>query len=291
MTDRAVSTVVDVSLFLLLVGVAVLTLLQAPPVTDDPASDRSHEVATVLASSTAEIEYPSDPNESPDRSVHGTRASLLADATVGNATVEGTGIAPDAGFETAVADAVRPTLVGSNWRAEVVVEWWPYPAAHLSGEFRVGHAPPPGSDVSIASITVGSGVANATGDARDAATAPDGEAGESDQNEAGYDAVADVAAGSVVDVLFPPTQTRAALEDPKTRNRTIDRYRTAGDAYGLDLETPAARGEVERANRKLRGAMAERMAADLRERFDSPEAAAEAIQVDRVQVTVRAWSP
>ena len=289
--DRAVSTVVDVSLFLLLVGVAVLTLLQAPTVADDPASDRAHEITTVLASSTAEIEYTAAPNESPERSVHGTRASLLADATVRDATVDGAegdaiGIGPDDGFETAVAAEIRPILAGSNWRAEVVVEWQPYPAAHVDGQLRIGHHPPPDADVSIARTAVGSSVSNVTTEAR--AAAGDENGGPEDGD--GYDAVADVTAGAVVERLFPPAQTRAALEEPERRTLTVDRYRAAGDAYGLNLETPAARGEVEHANRKLRAAMAERMAADLREAFESPEAAADALQTETVQVTVRTWS-
>ena len=293
MTARGVSTVVDVSLFLLLVGVAVLTLLQAPTVTDDPVSDRANEIAIVLASSTAEIEHGSDPNESPQRSIHGTRASLLADAAVRDATVDetagtATGIAPNNEVETAVADEIRPMLVGSNWRAEVVVEWRPYPAAHIDGEFRTGHHPPPSADVSIAHTTVGSGVANVTAEARKVTEDKNGRIEGGDDE---YDAVADVTAGAVVEGLFPPAQTRAALEDPERRNLTVDRYRSAGDAYGLDLETPAARGEVEHANRKLREAMAERMAADLRERFDSPEKATDALQVETVRVTVRTWSP
>ena len=285
--DRAVSTVVDVSLFLLLVGVAVLTLLQAPTATHDPAPDRAHEIATVLASSTAEIESTAEPNENPKRPVHGTRASLLADAAVRNATVDGntkqpTAIAPDDEFETVVVAEIQPTLAGSNWRAEVVVEWRPYPDAHLDGQLRLGHHPPPDADVSIARTTVGSGVSNATAEARAATANGDGD---------GYDAVADVAAGAIVEGLFPPERTRAALEDSDRRNRTVDRYRAAGDAYEIDLETPAARGEVEHANRKLREEMAGRMAADLRETFDSPEDAADALQMETVRVTVRTWSP
>lgn len=278
MTDRAVSTVVDASLFLLLVGVAVLTLVGAPTPTEDPAAGRDHEVVTVLGSSTAQVNVPRDASADDARSAHGTRAGLLAAATIGDASVDGVGIAPEDGFRAAVANATRPTLAGEGWRAQVVAVWRPYPGAHVEGELRVGHAPPPRSDVHAATATVGSDLPSAREDARVAA------------RDGGYDAVADAIASAVVDGLFPPIETRAALADPAARNWSLARYRAAGRAYGIEVGESAASGRIGEANRKLRDAMSERIATDLRPEFDSPTAAAEAVDVGTVRITVRTWS-
>lgn len=278
MTDRAASTVLDVALFVLLVGAAVLTLTGAPTPTADPADGRAHEVATVLATSTAQV------NDTPGgdasrRSAHGTLAGLLADATTRSASADGAPLARDDAFAAAVKNATRPVLAGEGWRAEVVVAWRPFPGAHLGSELRVGHSPPGTADVHAATTTVGNGLPAVREDACEAARV------------GGYDAVAATVAGAVVRGLFPPDATRARLDDLETADAARRRYRLAGDAYGISTARPVERGQVDRANGRLRDAMADRLAADLRREFDTPRDAADAVEVGRVRITVRAWSP
>lgn len=159
-TDRAVSTVLDVSACLLLVSAAVLTLLQAPVAGPDPAADRAAEVATTLSGATATVSYPSGGGR---RRAHGTLAGLLADAAVSNAT-------PDTGvpFRAAVENATRPLLGDTGWRGQVVVTWQPYAGAEAA-TVSVGDDPPPGVDVHVATTTVPSGVAPAREEAARAA--------------------------------------------------------------------------------------------------------------------------
>lgn len=150
MSDRAVSTVLDVSLGLLLVGAAVLTLLGTPTPVTDPAQGRAEEVATTLAGSTATVSYD---GEEGTRTVHGTLAGLLADAAVSNRT-------PSSGrsLRSAVGNATRPVLGGRGWRAGVVATWRPFEGAAVFAQVQVGAEPPVGVDVHAATMTVSSGL-------------------------------------------------------------------------------------------------------------------------------------
>lgn len=226
MTDRAVSTVLDVSVCLLLVGAAVLTLLGAPAPDPDPAAGRAQEVTSTLAGSTATVSY-DDRGE--NLTTHGTLAGLLAEAAVANATPT-----PDQQFRAAVANATRPVLAAPTWRTQAVVTWRPYEGAEAVGVMRVGREPIADADVHAATMQVPSGLPPVRQEARAAA------------DRDGYGGVATVVADS-----FPPS-------DGGARNRAA-RERS----YATALER----------------------------QFDSPAAAASAVSVGRVRVTVRAWSP
>lgn len=150
MTARAVSTVLDVCLCVLLVGAAVLTLVSATAPEPDPAAGRAEEVATTLAGATATVSYASGDEV---RTAHGTLAGLLADAAVSNRTPSS-----GRGLRDAVGNATRPALVGRGWRAEVVATWRPYEGAEEVSRIRVGGRPPAGVDVHAATMIVPSGV-------------------------------------------------------------------------------------------------------------------------------------
>lgn len=222
MTDRAVSTVLDVSVFLLLVGAAVLTLLSAPTAAPDPAADRADEVATTLSGSTATINYTEDGET---RTAHGTLAGLLADAAVAAVRPQSAGA-----FRDAVGNATGPALGGRGWHGNVLVTWRPHGEADPDGTVRVGPDPPPDGDVYAATLTVPSGLAPRRAEARAAAAGN------------GYRGVA----GAI------------ATSHP-----------------GVDAGPPADR----------------RLATELEATYDSPAAAARAVSVGRVTVTVRTWSP
>lgn len=148
-SDRAVSTVIDVSLGLLLVGAAVLTLLSTPMPGTDPAEGRAEEVATTLAGSTVAVSYEGGEGT---RTSRGTYAGLLADAAVSNRT-------PSSGrdLRSAVADATRPVLGGPDWRADVVATWRPLEGASSVATVQIGREPPNDVDVHVATMAVSSG--------------------------------------------------------------------------------------------------------------------------------------
>jgi hypothetical protein len=228
-TDRAVSTVLDVSVSLLLVGAAMLTLLSAPTAGPDPAAGRAEEVATTLAGSTATVSYEA---AGETRAAHGTMAGLLADAAVSNRT-PGDGAA----FRAAVASATRSSLGGTGWRGEIIATWRPYEGADDAARMRVGRTPPVGVSVHAATMEIPSGLP------------PVRRAAERAAERGGYEGVAAVVS--------------AALGG------------AAGEADG-----GSSGGERQRA-----------IEADLERRFESPAAAAAAVRIGRVHITVRTWSP
>jgi hypothetical protein len=223
-TDRAVSTVLDVCLCLLLVSASVLTLLAAPVDGEDPAAGTADELATTLAAGTTTVRY-SGPTGT--RAVHGTHAGLLATATRTNRTPESGGR-----FRTAVRSAVRGVLDGDDWTARVRATWRPYEGADPTAVV-VGPTPPPDADVHAATTSVPSGLQPAGPGATRAAAG------------SGYRGVAGVL-------------VEAAVPDAREHRR---------QAY------------------------VRRTTADLRRRYESPLAAARAVTVGRVRVTVRTWSP
>jgi hypothetical protein len=222
--DRAISTVLDVCVCLLLVSASVLTLLAAPVDGEDPAAGTADELATTLAAGTTTVRY-SGPTGT--RAVHGTHAGLLATAARTNRTP-----ATGGRFRAAVRSAVRGVLDGDDWRARVRATWRPYEGADPTAVV-VGPAPPPGADVHAATTSVPSGLQPVGAEARRAA------------GRSGYRGVAAVVAS-------------AAVPDADERRR---------QAY------------------------VRRTTADLRGQYESPQAAARAVSVGLVRVTVRTWSP
>jgi len=225
-SDRAVSTVVDVAVCLLLVGAAALTLTGAPIAEPDPATGRAEELASTLAGSTGTVVYADAGRE---RTARGTLAGLLAAAAVTNRTP-----ATGDGFRQAVANATRPALGAREWRGQVTATWRPYEGADPGGTVVVGPTPPPGVDVHAATTGVPSGL-----DPRRRAILT-----EADRD--GYTGVATLLADAV-------SKTGGGGRGEATTRRAI--------------------------------------AADLDRRFDSPGAAARAVRVGRVSITVRTWSP
>jgi hypothetical protein len=275
-TDRAVSTVVDAVLCLLLVSGAVATLVVLPEEREPSRPDSADEAADALGASTARVNYTLAADWGLERSAHGTLAEHLADAAVANATVRGRPVSNASdGFERAVTALVAAELSRPNVSLAVRARWEPYPNASVAGAVTAGDAPPPGADVHVATLTVPSGARTTAADARAAA-------------DTGYRSVARVAARGVVETLFPPDATALSLQDPATSAVTAARYRRAGSLCGtrLGVEGPA---DVPRANDRLADALVDEFAADLADRYDTPRAAADAVTVGEVRITVRTW--
>lgn len=298
---RAISTVVDATVFLLLVGGAIATLVAGTGTMHAESQERpgpvnpAAEDATLLATTTATVNYSLAPatvsevdgmtfhrteGSGFERSAHGTLASLLADAAVGNVALEGERLS-HAGdeFERRLSSTVRDRLGRRGTRSTVDATWEPYDDAPVEGTVRVGDEPPRDVDVHAATLTVDSGFPASRERAERAA------------EEDGFRDVATVVADAVVRGLFPPRETQLALRGSYPGDAlTAQRYHRAATLFGA--EPPSVEGtNVSTANERLRAALADRFAADLAARFDSAGAAARAVETDTVDVTVRTWSP
>ncbi|WP_324663122.1 DUF7284 family protein [Haloarcula sediminis] len=287
---RATSTVVDVTVFLLFVGAAVAVVVNGTAVEGATAENPATERTELLATSTASVEYalapPSDPppwttnaTATHQRTAHGTLAELLAEAAMSRVRFEGHRLSrAGVGFERAVATATRNRLHERGRRTAVRARWEPYRGAPLDATVRVGQRPPPEADVDAATTTVASPSPAVGERARSAAPG-------------GYRGVATVVAGAVVEGLFPPRQAQLALDGDYPADRLMThRYRRMGSlirAGRLSVEsTPTSE-----LNTELTSPLAERFTADMRSRFDSPEAAARAVDTGNVTITVRTWEP
>jgi len=289
--SRATSTVVDVTVFLLLLGAAAAVVVHSAVVGTGAATNRATERADLLATSTADIDYslspasdpPSwitDPSKRRKRTAHGTLAELLGEAALSRVSVDGHRLSRSgAGFEQAVGRTTRERLRSRGQRTAVRAHWAPYRGAPVNATMRVGERPPPAAPVDSATLTVASPAASVRTAARQAA------------NESGYGGVAAVVAGAVVEGLFPPRQSQLALDGGyPERNIVATRYRRLGRASGAGQLDVGSRSATE-LNDRLATALAERLERDMRERFDSPQAAAAAVRTGDVTITVRTWSP
>jgi len=289
--SRATSTVVDVTAFLLLVGAAIAVVVNGAaveqPTTGNPAAERTE----LLTTSTASVEYaltvPGDPppwttnaRAARLRTAHGTLAELLAEAAMGRVAYEGHRLSrAGVEFEAGVATTTRNRLHERGRRTAVRAHWEPYRGAPLNATMRVGERPPPGADVDAATTTVASPSPAVSERAHRAAT------------EGGYSAVAAVVAGATIEGLFPPQRAQLALDGDYPEGRLMrHRYRRLGALTRTGQlsvrSTPA--GEL---NANLAAALAGRFESDMRSRFDSPEAAADAVDTGTVTITVRTWEP
>lgn len=286
---RAISTVFDTLAFVLLVGGAIAILAGATPTTPTTTSV-AEETGDVLSTSTASVSYSWSATLRTDdgretvttrRHARGTYAELLAVAAVTNPTL---GSRETTGTGESLADAVRAAtrrVLPTRRRAvQVSAIWEPFTGSSLRGEVVVGETPPPDASVAAATATVSSGFPNVTEQALVAS------------REAGYYGVANATAHGVIRGLFPPGPTAAAFHSEGFDSALVTtRYRRLANRLGVDVSGALETGNVSRANRRLARALRTTLAATLRERYDSPTAAARAIGVHDVTIVVRTWSP
>ncbi|WP_158057582.1 DUF7284 family protein [Halorussus halophilus] len=289
---RAISTVLDVSLCLLLVAASATTLAGVPLQKSGGSNAHSAEAtATLVATNTASVSYALGENRTDGNvsTVHDTLAGLLATVAVASSEVdadsEEVALYPETdefreNATQAVARGLRRSEVPSH--VQVVARWKPYAGAAIRGRAVAGSTPPPRADVRAATFTVPSGFPTERADAVTAAHAD------------GYSGVAHVLARGLVAGWFPGNGT-ALRDDTALRNETAARYRRVAEAYDTSVEDGLSANvsratDVSQANRNLVRALAADVEPRLRERFDSPQAAARAVSVGRVSITVRTWS-
>ncbi|MFB6304943.1 MAG: hypothetical protein ABEH47_07240 [Haloferacaceae archaeon] len=288
------STLLDATLCLLLVSGAVVTVTTANPVdvSRAPAADASAET---LATTTATVNYtlapgarsangtgvrfPSTGGPEFCRTARGTLAALVADAVMGRVAV-GDRRLTHARDDLArrVRRAVTAAVGGAH--TQVVGVWSPYPGAPVRARMAVGERPPPDADVRAAAVVASSGAPATDGHrVRRAATR-------------GYGPLATVVARRTVRTLFPPRAMRFALgADYPVSALVRHRYARAGRLLDAEVTGAVRRGGVRAANDRLTRALAARLERDLRRRYESPEAAAATVDVGRVRIVVRRWSP
>lgn len=269
---RGISTAVDATVFLLLVSASVATLALVPD--PEPRAVTVDDRANVLGSVTTDLEYEL---RGSDRRSHGTVASLLARGAVANATIDGHSLvsAPDTYLEH-VRTAARRAL-GADNRTQVVVRWTPYRGSPVHGAVRVGPAPPPGRDVTVATLTVP--VPSPSGGRPDAGPNPDS-----------FRGVASTAAGGTVDTLLP--ESRATLpsnHNSPARVVASSRFRTLADATDVSVTGPLSRGNVSLARRRIVEGLTDRFESDMRARFETPDDAAASLRVETARITLRRW--
>lgn len=291
--ERAVSTVLDATLCLLLITAAVGVLVAAPSdrgAERDQGAERSAAATTdVLTTSTARVEYSVDPTSddvaptypSSDgayrRSAHGTLAELLAAAAVAAGRVEETSIVPHDAFESAVRTATAARIADVADDARVIARWEPYPNAPVEGSVAVGPTPPPDADVEAAAATV-----STPGRCPERSTTR--------TSRRGFDGVAQRLATCVVRTWFPPDATRVALRgQPPAPELVTHRYRRATGALGVSVRAPTSPRHVDAANDLLGTGLTELLADDLRERYETPGRATLDASVGQVVITVRTW--
>lgn len=276
---------------LLLLSAAVMTLTL--PATESAPERTVDETATVLATTTADIEYrlsaealdaadsravSSGTTDRPawlgERERHGTLAGLLARAAVTNASYEGHRLAPEAApFREAVRTETEAVLPE---RTAVRARWEPYPDAPIAGTVRAGERPPPGVDVQTATLKV---------------PLPELAAGVGSAEQTGYEAVAATTADAIVSGLLPATRGELSTDDGLVRAALDHRYRVlAGDAP-IQVTQLLLADRVESLNGRVSNALSRQLATDMREQFARPEEATAAVDSGTVWLTVERWSP
>lgn len=279
---RAISSVLDVALFLLLVSAAVATVTiphDSPPETDVGA------MADTLGSARYTVEYPvslaveyangSGGTVSDERTAYGTVANLLADAAISEATLGGRPTPGFGAFRQAVRNRTRRVLGWADAAIRVEVRWRPYLGSPLNGTVSIG--PRPTGDVMTATIDVASPVDAVRGAAIRSASD-------------GYAAVARVVATATVRGLYPRRRMRLALQGGGVaRGLAVRRYRSLLGGLDLNVTHALQAGLVGTVNGAMREALAARFERDMRRRFETPLAAAQSVRAGRVRVVLWGW--
>lgn len=293
---RAVSTVVDVSIALLLVSVAVAILVSfTPPAASPDDTPESTTVGSTLTSTTVDANYTiddlvesavADPGEYDEndrqRIAHGTIGAHLATIAIANLELEGSHLSfGSADYEAQLDETIRAILAESNTRGNVTAVWEPIPGGQIRGTTSLGEAVPPHTDVSVTTMTVPSGI--------------DAVSGESNTGVVSFDGLAQRLAANIVEAYLPERNAQRALESSGLdRELTVHRYGTFADVLGIDanaLDThlTATTANATQANHYLEEALASLLQPHLENQFETPQAAVDGVALDDVRITVRTW--
>lgn len=281
---RAISTVVDVTLCLLLVsaGVVALTL----PVTEPPPDRDVDEVGSVLGTTSATVSYQLSPDQlSPsaadtiedplytERHRHGTVAGLLARAAISDATLDGEQLAPEASdYRETVREETRNVIPATM---SVTARWEPYPDAAIAGVVSAGESPPETATVQTATLSV---------------PVPEFAVDAALEGADSYEAVARPTARAIVDGTLPAAYGETSTSDELAIRSVTHRASVLAGNESLPAAQYLFAGDVSGLHDRVTDELTARLTADLRAQFESPEAASEAVSPGVVTVTVRGWT-
>lgn len=174
--DRAVSTVIDVTLALVFVSAAVMILAIHLDGDTQPEPELADRTAETLAGTTVTVEYSLAGSDAVagegysdaelQRVVHGPAAGMLGDAAVTNVSFDGeplTDVGPI--LEEAVDGAVLDALAGGSDHFHAVAVWRPHAESSIRGEASAGRSVPVDADVSAVTLRVPSGVGDVSEEA------------------------------------------------------------------------------------------------------------------------------
>ena len=262
--NRAISTVMDVSLALLIISATVLLIgTYVHTETESIDGESGDHALQSLSGSTVTITYDiSEANEAGERATdsehyeppddldpddvgalyeittYGSATDLLAEAAQTNLVIDDTEVfAYGHSVEQSVDGAVQDRLVGSDGQIFTVATWEPYDGAAITGTATAGNEPPHTEDVSSASAEV-----SANPDSLEAEhLATKFEVGETaspgDSIEDGFDAIGREIAETIIEGYFPPAQTQYTLESSLTETAvTLYNYRQLADVVGVDID-------------------------------------------------------
>jgi hypothetical protein len=301
---RAISTVADVSIALLVVAVCIgvlVTGLTGGTETHDPV-EAAHTAET-LGTSTVAVNYSlapvlaaadservSDPDEYEDGDLrrvshapalgHLARAATLA---LGFETPAGRERVVPFAYESQLDGPVQASLVASSFETNATAVWEPFDNASVRGTASVGPTPPHNADTSLVRMTVPSEFPSV----RTEAMAADE-----------YGVVADIVATAVIEGQFPRPATQRVLEgDGPERDVAVARYLNTADLVaGTSRGVPAIAENLDREdadaavlNNHLADHLATQLEAELAATFDTPTAAARAVSTGEVTVSITTW--
>ena len=263
--SRAVSTVVDTVLFLLLVSAAAVVVTGPGAETVDAPAD---ETAELVTTSTTTVEYEFGEGPTVPRRAHGTYAGLLARAAVANATLDSRHIAPTGPAFAASVRERTAAVIGAN--VQLSACWTLSPRAPVAGQVTVGPDPPPWADVHVARFRVPVAVP-------------------ATESRRTYSAIARAAAGAVTEGMLPGDSAELPLGEGPHRDSVSHRVDVLAGTAGELARRHAGAGDVTAATRVATEELAAVLATDLRRRFESPANATNAVRTGTATVVVRRW--
>lgn len=301
--DRAINTVADVSLAIVLLTAAI-ALVAATPGDDKPDSEAIEADRTAEVASTATLAVPysveevvADMDRDPEydeadlkRASHGSVANLLADAAVASLADSDQHLTPlGRTYEAAIEGRFQTRFVGSNFETNVTAIYRPYDGAEIGGTATVGEPVPPDVEYSSAHLSVPSGIdpVETTAEARI-------------EHEADFEAVGTSIANALIEGYLPPLDAKRALErSGLERALTVYRYEqmaalvedTDPEDRRVRRNLPRDSARPARINRYLATRLAAQIADDLQSRYESASAAAAETSTGEVTVVVRTWEP
>lgn len=321
--DRAISTVVDVSLALLLVGVSIAVIgmhFAEQPQQHHP--EDAHETASMLAGTSAKIQFSIQPitgdSEFPNttlavgssdftRDRHGSPLKLLADAAVTEMQIDGTHLtSAGTNYDSAISGEVRNRLTEAGIsNAHVVALWRPYADASIVGKARAGPRPPGDAEVSITVINISSGIPPVDDGAVESAY-------RSGNPSTKYQEAARPIAHSIVEGWLPPAKTQLALEkEGLPRDQAVYRYnrfKSILESHGHTVDysvifsvpggfdpkyTDSMYADADKANEAIVEALTAYIGQDMRSAYDSSlsaETLGDRVSTGTVQIVIKTWS-